>query len=215
LVSTASAEAETNAVLFLRTKQTTNRKKQTMEAEIKTYGVDREGKPKKRINYTKQKRYQHAYNKRNKAARKRLGLSIAEFKKLPAATRLMEMHYDPAKPEAKKSWYASLTPEQKKARAEKQKQRRHAREGRRVWECPYCDFSSSGQGAKTRHLKARHPNETGMAEFRPGIPTPEQQRHRQIMQKMRDNGRPETFEDRMIAAVADRIAQAILKGGVE
>jgi hypothetical protein len=41
----------------------------------------------------KQRRYQANFNKRHRAARKRLGLTIAAFNKLPKATRMLEMKH--------------------------------------------------------------------------------------------------------------------------
>ena len=41
----------------------------------------------------KQRQYQANYFKRHKAARTRLGLTIAQFNKLPRATRMMEMKH--------------------------------------------------------------------------------------------------------------------------
>lgn len=49
------------------------------------------GRPAKRRNPAKQRKYQANFSARHKAARERLGLTIAEFNKLPKATRMMEM----------------------------------------------------------------------------------------------------------------------------
>jgi len=65
-------------------------------ARLRALGLSARGKPlkdrHKNRDPEKQKRYQDAYNVKQKAARKRLGLTIAEFMKLPRAVRLKELN---------------------------------------------------------------------------------------------------------------------------
>jgi hypothetical protein len=66
-------------------------------ARLHALGLTARGNPRKDRHKSrdaeKQRQYQASYNIRQKAARARLGLTIAEFKKLPRATRMMELNY--------------------------------------------------------------------------------------------------------------------------
>jgi hypothetical protein len=66
-------------------------------ARLRALGLSARGKPlkdrHKNRDPEKQMKYQANYNKKWKAARERLGLTIAEFQKLPRATRLMELNH--------------------------------------------------------------------------------------------------------------------------
>jgi hypothetical protein len=66
-------------------------------AQLRALGLSARGKPlkdrHKNRDAAKQRRYQANYGRKHKAARKRLGLTITEFQKLPRATRLMELNY--------------------------------------------------------------------------------------------------------------------------
>jgi hypothetical protein len=96
-------------------KQWNARRSRERTARLRALGLNARGKPRKDRhrkprNPDKQKQYQDNYNRRHKAARTRLGLTIAEFNKLPRATKLMEMKGKAVDPKernraAKREWY--------------------------------------------------------------------------------------------------------------
>jgi hypothetical protein len=71
-------------------------------ARLRALGLNARGKPlkdrHKNRNVTKQLQYQANFNARHKAARERLGMTIAEFNKLPRERRAMEYNKLKGKP---------------------------------------------------------------------------------------------------------------------
>lgn len=136
------------------------------------------------------------------------GLDIHKWRKHdPEGNRLATIVAHKMKRKQKSKWFR-MTREQRAAHVQKNMERRRLKTGvvpiNGIWECPYCDFSTTTTTHKTRHLRDRHPNETGMVEFR---------EHATNVAKNIDAMVPETLEDRIVRAVADRIYNDI-KGGI-
>lgn len=97
------------------------------------------------------------------------------------------------------SYYSRLTPEQKKARTQRQLEYRRGKRGKRVPKgCPYCDYTSKARGGVTRHIKREHPGETGLVTL--------------PLQHGPNNNHAPSLTDKILELVADRIAASILKG---
>jgi hypothetical protein len=132
------------------------RKARERTARLRALGLNARGKPlkdrhKNRDN-EKQKRYQHNFAARHKAARERLGLTIMEFNKLPPATRLAE--YNKLKGKAvnpklernralKREWYQQNKDKVMAARRSKTVSNgpTPARVERDVRFCPHCGWN--------------------------------------------------------------------------
>jgi hypothetical protein len=93
-------KTETETPEHIAAKAWAAQKQRNRTARLRALGLNARGKPlkdrHKNRDPEKQRVYQANYGKKHKAARERLGLTIAAFNKLPRATRLMELNY-PAK----------------------------------------------------------------------------------------------------------------------
>lgn len=144
------------------------------------------------------------------------GLKIHKYRKHdPEGNKLASEVARKMKQKQLSKW-RRMTPKQKEQKMRYQRERRAkekeklGRTGPRTgpsesnrWDCPYCDFTSKGWGAKARHLKARHPNETGLVEFREKAMSTA--RKIDLMEPVPET----TFHDRLIAAVVMAVADKI------